>query len=104
KRRESARTFSASVVESLADLALGKSRFEARVEPTQTLGPDGADQIELLFSANPGEPVRPLEKVASGGEASRLLLAMKGVLAGSDGGGCYVLDEADSGVSGGVAE
>jgi DNA repair protein RecN (Recombination protein N) len=104
KRAKNAKSFAAGVSESLAHLALGKSRFEVHLEPTEALGHDGADRIEFLFSANPGEPPRPLEKVASGGEASRLLLAMKRVLAGSDGCGCYVLDEADSGVSGGVAE
>ncbi len=104
KRAKSARSFATGVTESLAHLALGKSRFEVHIEAIEALGQDGADRIEFLFSANPGEPPRPLEKVASGGEASRLLLAMKRVLAGSDGGGCYVLDEADSGVSGGVAE
>ena len=62
--------------------------------------PDGLDEVEFFFSANPGEPARPLAKVASGGEASRLLLALKRALADSDACGCYILDEADAGVSG----
>lgn len=104
QREKSARVFGKAVSEALGALALGKAVFEVRVSSKDALGPDGADGVEFLFSANPGEPARSLGKVASGGEASRLLLAMKRVLADSDAGGTYVLDEADSGVSGGVAE
>jgi len=96
--------FSLQVREGLAGLALGKAAFEVRVMPGATLRPEGLDEVEFFFSANPGEPPRPLAKVASGGEASRLLLALKRALAGSDGCGCYVLDEADSGVSGAIAD
>src|SRR5262249_34472363 len=60
--------------------------------------------VELYFSANPGEPTRPLGKVASGGEASRLLLALKRVLLALDVCETYVLDEVDAGVSGAVAD
>jgi DNA repair protein RecN (Recombination protein N) len=60
--------------------------------------------VELLFSANVGEVPRPLAKVASGGEASRLLLALRASLAGKDGLACEVLDEADAGVGGAVAD
>ncbi|HLL52624.1 MAG TPA: DNA repair protein RecN, partial [Myxococcaceae bacterium] len=74
------------------------------VTPGETLRPDGADEVEFFFSANPGEPARPLAKVASGGEASRLLLALKRALADSDGCGSYILDEADAGVSGAIAD
>ena len=62
------------------------------------------DAVEFFFSANPGEPTRPLAKVASGGEASRLLLALKRGLVDLDDCPSYILDEADSGVSGAVAE
>ncbi|HYH96741.1 DNA repair protein RecN [Hyalangium sp.] len=96
--------FSLQVREGLAGLALGKAAFEVRVTPGTTLRPEGMDEVEFFFSANPGEPPRPLAKVASGGEASRLLLALKRALADSDGCGCYVLDEADSGVSGAIAD
>jgi DNA repair protein RecN (Recombination protein N) len=92
------------VREGLAGLALGKAAFEVRVTPGATLRPEGLDEVEFFFSANPGEPPRALGKVASGGEASRLLLALKRALAGSDGCGSYVLDEADSGVSGAIAD
>lgn len=103
-RVEAASELSELVREGLAHLAMDKAAFEVSVTPSGELGPDGADQVELLFSANPGEPPRPLAKVASGGEASRLLLALRRALAGTDTGGCYVLDEADAGVSGAVAE
>jgi DNA repair protein RecN (Recombination protein N) len=96
--------FSLQVREGLGGLALGKAAFEVRVTPGHALRPEGLDEVEFFFSANPGEPPRPLGKVASGGEASRLLLALKRALADSDGGGCYVLDEADSGVSGAIAD
>jgi DNA repair protein RecN (Recombination protein N) len=96
--------FGAQAREGLAQLALGKAAFEVRVTPGTQLRPEGLDDVEFFFSANPGEPARPLAKVASGGEASRLLLALKRALADSDGCGCYVLDEADSGVSGAIAD
>ncbi|HEY0135346.1 MAG TPA: hypothetical protein VGB85_14780, partial [Nannocystis sp.] len=60
--------------------------------------------VEFLFTANPGEPLAPLTKVASGGELSRVLLAVKGVLATGDHVTTYVFDEVDSGVGGAVAE
>lgn len=96
--------FAAQVREGLGQLAMGKAGFEVRVTPTGLLRADGIDDVEFFFSANPGEPLRPLAKVASGGEASRLLLALKRALADSDGCGAYVLDEADSGVSGAIAD
>ena len=97
-------TFGAQAREGLGQLALGKVAFDVRVTPGTQLRPEGLDDVEFFFSANPGEPARPLAKVASGGEASRLLLALKRALADSDGCGCYVLDEADSGVSGAIAD
>jgi DNA repair protein RecN (Recombination protein N) len=90
--------------EGLTSLALSRARFWVEVRPLEQLGADGADHVEFLFSANLGEPLRPLSKVASGGEASRVLLALKRGLAEIDDCGCYVLDEADAGVSGAVAD
>ncbi len=99
-----ASTFGAQVREGLGQLALGKAAFEVRVVPGGRLESHGLDEVEFFFSANPGEPPRPLGKVASGGEASRLLLALKRALADSDDCGCYILDEADAGVSGAIAD
>ncbi|WNG19357.1 DNA repair protein RecN [Cystobacter fuscus] len=97
-------TFGSQVREGLGMLALGKAAFEVRVTPGNQLKAEGLDEVEFFFSANPGEPARSLAKVASGGEASRLLLALKRALADSDGCGCYILDEADAGVSGAIAD
>jgi DNA repair protein RecN (Recombination protein N) len=99
--------FARDVQTSLAALALSKCEFSVQLLRSATadgLGPFGFDDIEFYFTANPGEPPRPLVKVASGGEASRVLLALRQVLAGSDGCQTYILDEADSGVGGAVAE
>ena len=68
------------------------------------LGPQGADRVELHFSANAGEPLAPLSQVASGGELSRVLLAIQGVLSRGDSVATYVFDEVDAGVGGAVAE
>ncbi len=102
-RGAAASGFADAVKQGLAHLAMQKCVFEVRLEP-EPFGPDGADRVELFFSANPGEPARPLAKVASGGEASRVMLALKRALAGSDECACYVLDEADAGVGGAVAD
>ncbi|RKG97062.1 DNA repair protein RecN [Corallococcus sp. CA053C] len=103
-RKASAGAFSQQVRDGLGGLAMGKAAFDVRVTAGETLRPDGLDEVEFFFSANPGEPARPLAKVASGGEASRLLLALKRALADSDACGCYILDEADAGVSGAIAD
>ncbi len=92
-----------AVGERLKKLAMAKARFAVQID-VQPLAPSGADAVELLFSANVGEPLRPLAKVASGGEASRVMLAIKAALAESDECGCTVFDEADAGVGGAVAD
>ncbi len=92
----------------LADLGMVGARLEAILE-TNPLGDDpalsevpawGADQLELTLAANPGEPALPLRKVASGGELSRTMLALKTVLAGHDHRGTLVFDEIDANVGG----
>ena len=103
-RKASAGAFSQQVRDGLGGLAMGKAAFDVRVTAGESLRPDGLDEVEFFFSANPGEPARPLAKVASGGEASRLLLALKRALADNDACGCYILDEADAGVSGAIAD
>lgn len=84
----------------LADLGLERSRFQVRftsnAEPTN----GGAESVEFYFSANFGEPPKPLAKVASGGEMSRLMLALKSLLAKVESVGTFVFDEVDSGVGG----
>jgi DNA repair protein RecN (Recombination protein N) len=102
-RMAAAKRLTAAVQDGLGRLAMAKARFEVELHAVP-LGPDGVDSVQLLFSANPGEPPRPLVKVASGGEASRVMLAIKSVVAGSDGCVCSVFDEADAGVGGAVAD
>jgi DNA repair protein RecN (Recombination protein N) len=95
---------SRAVLEELGALHIAKARLEVQIESLPEPGPDGSDRVELMFSANPGEPVAPLRKVASGGELSRVLLALKGALAADDRVATYVFDEVDAGVGGAVAE
>ena len=79
-------------------------RFAVRVEPNPgEFGPHGIDDIEFLVSANPGQPLKSLAKVASGGELSRISLAVQ-VAAASGSALCMVFDEVDSGIGGGIAE
>ena len=95
-----------AVVAELSSLHLASARLsvEVSVEPDAEPGPQGIDRVSFLFSANPGEPLAPLSRVASGGELSRVLLAIKGALAAGDGVATYVFDEVDAGVGGRVAE
>ncbi|HLT29461.1 MAG TPA: DNA repair protein RecN [Myxococcaceae bacterium] len=103
-REKGAKCLSDKVQASLASLALERARFEVRVTPRDVLRADGGDQVAFEFSANPGEPLRPLSRVASGGEAARVMLALRACLAGAEETACEVLDEVDSGVSGAVAD
>jgi DNA repair protein RecN (Recombination protein N) len=70
----------------------------------EDIGPSGWDKIEFYFSANPGEPARPLAKIASGGELSRLMLALKCLLARKDMVETVIFDEVDAGIGGEAAE
>ena len=106
RRQRSQKQLARAVVEELEALHMPQARFEAQLEllPESQLGPRGLDRAEFLFSANPGEPLAPLTQVASGGELSRVLLAIKGVLATGDEVATYVFDEVDAGVGGSVAQ
>lgn len=100
-RHRAALELAQSVKEELAALAMphAELRFEVTDAP---LGPHGADRVELLFSANPGSAPAALAKVASGGELSRVRLALEVVIAGSAEGHTFVFDEVDAGVGGAV--
>ncbi len=102
-RKKAAGKLGEVVQEGLAKLAMARASFVVEFSPAP-LSSTGADAVQLLFGANPGEPARPLAKVASGGEASRVMLAIKAALAGSDACGCSVFDEADAGIGGAVAD
>lgn len=85
----------------LAQLGMASARFEVRLEPVAAPGRTGADRVQFLFSANPGEPLKDLNEVASGGELSRLLLALH-LVAGADQ-PVLVFDEIDAGTGGRAA-
>lgn len=87
----------------LAALAMPNARLLLELEPLPEPGPYGADQVRLLFSANPGQSPAPLARVASGGELSRVRLALEVVLAGGEEGHTFVFDEVDAGIGGQVA-
>ena len=94
------------VAAELAQLKMEKSRFHVTVmtaAQAEHAGPNGLDQIEFTFCANPGESLQPLSRVASGGELSRLMLAMKTVLASVDQVPVLIFDEVDAGIGGNVA-
>jgi DNA repair protein RecN (Recombination protein N) len=93
----------------MRELALPEARFEAALVPEPPpdglpCGAGGAESVELRFGANPGEPLRPLRQVASGGELSRVYLALRDVLRGAAAGRVLVFDEVDAGIGGAVAE
>ncbi|GAB4389660.1 MAG: DNA repair protein RecN [Thermodesulfovibrionales bacterium] len=101
-RREAARGLAARVKEELRGLALEKAEFSASVEAAP-VSSSGADSVEFLFSANAGEALKPLAKVASGGELSRIMLAIKSVLRGSGDVPVLIFDEVDAGIGGRTA-
>ena len=107
QRQELAVEFAAEVVKQLASLAMDKARFEIGFERLEKGSADGLDKVEFLFSANPGQSLRPLAKIASGGEISRVMLGLRSVLRDrGDGGGApvVVFDEIDTGIGGLTAE
>ncbi|WP_432557351.1 DNA repair protein RecN [Granulicoccus sp. GXG6511] len=103
KRQQAADRLADAVRGELTALAMPHARLEFALEPLGELGPHGAEQVVLQFTANPGSAPRPIGKVASGGELSRIRLALEVVLAEGSGTGTFVFDEVDSGVGGAVA-
>lgn len=101
-RQAAAADLAGLVAEELKALAMPRARLAFELTPSD-LGPNGADQVNLLFSANPGSAPGPLGKVASGGELSRVRLALEVVLATEASGETFVFDEVDAGVGGAVA-
>jgi DNA repair protein RecN (Recombination protein N) len=113
KRRRAARELEKDVESELKLLAMERTRFRVHIDPERL--PDGSadtagwnengfDNVELLLSPNPGEELRPLARIASGGELSRILLALKSVASVAAEGQTLVFDEVDAGIGGGVAE
>jgi DNA repair protein RecN (Recombination protein N) len=102
-RAEGARRMQKAVAAELQGLSLEGARFEIELRPRPEIGPDGAELAEMMFSANPGEPLAPLARVASGGELARLMLAIKTVGADADRMPTLVFDEVDAGIGGEAA-
>ena len=105
KRKEGALRFEQDVMGQLADLGLKNAKFEVRFLDTvqDSFGADGWDTVEFYISTNPGEPLKPLKKVVSGGEVSRIMLGLKNISAGLDELQCLIFDEIDTGISGHMA-
>lgn len=115
ERVRAAKKFERSVEEALGEVAMEDSRFQVEItaptdpelesgEASDSFAASGIDRVEFYFSANVGEPVKPLAKVASGGEASRLMLVLKTVAGASEFPRTIVFDEIDSGIGGRVSE
>jgi DNA repair protein RecN (Recombination protein N) len=106
RRRDAAIALSQSTTALITELGMGGGRFEVLLEPVGALRPDpaGAERAEFLVAANQGQPPRPLRKVASGGELSRISLAIEVAALGLDAVPTMVFDEVDSGIGGAVAE
>ena len=98
-RKKNAEIIENEINSQLSELNMTGARFSVLFEETE-LGKKGIDKIEFLISTNPGEPEKPLTKIISGGELSRIMLAMKNVLTAGDSAGTLIFDEIDTGISG----
>lgn len=103
-RRSAAEALSAAVREALVFLDMPKVRFEVAVKASAEFGAYGRDEVEFLLSANPGEPVGPMVRIASGGELSRIMLAVRSALNERYGVPTAIYDEVDTGISGRTAQ
>lgn len=110
KRREAATTLERRVISELADLSMEHARFEVSFAPAEEdekvkrLTASGHDKVEFLIAPNPGESLKSLSKIASGGEISRSMLAFKAILSGDDAVPTLIFDEVDAGIGGRVAD
>jgi DNA repair protein RecN (Recombination protein N) len=111
QRMQASTRLDAAITAQLRELGMARAVFETRIAPLPAAagkGPSysqtGMDTVEFLLSSNPGQAVRPLSRIASGGELSRTMLALKSVLAQADPTGTLIFDEVDAGISGGIAE
>lgn len=109
KRTKAARQIEKLIEETLKDLAFSSPGFRIDVKQENgddgktRIGPQGADFVEFFFTANPGEPLKPLTKIISGGELSRVMLALKSILADLDSIPVLIFDEVDAGIGGKTA-
>lgn len=98
-RKSAAKGITVAVTDALAFLDMPRVRFEIQIAPA-ALGENGADDVEFLIATNVGEPLQPMIRIASGGELSRIMLALRSVLNDRDGAATVIFDEIDTGVSG----
>jgi DNA repair protein RecN (Recombination protein N) len=103
-RKNSSTSFDESICKQIAQLGMPKAQFKTEIKPTEELSALGLDQIQMLFDANGGTHLQPMEQVASGGEMARLMLALKSIQSESAEGVTLIFDEIDTGVSGEVAK
>ena len=103
-RHALAEKLEAGILEQLSDLGMGRTRFTVQLNSLEKPTSGGADEIEFLISPNPGEPLKPLASIASGGELSRIMLALKALALDRGGVESMVFDEIDTGVSGRMAQ
>ena len=102
-RKEEAQKFEQEIMEALHDLNFMQAEFKVSFEEAETVSANGKDKIVFMISTNPGEKLRPLSAVASGGELSRIMLAIKTISAKRDAINTLIFDEIDSGISGKTA-
>ena len=98
-RKTAARDLSERTLKELKDLNFQDAQIDISITPLSQPQEDGMDKVEILISANKGEPLKPLYKVASGGEISRIMLAFKNVISSYDSIPTLIFDEIDSGIS-----
>ncbi|MGE5097887.1 MAG: DNA repair protein RecN [Betaproteobacteria bacterium] len=103
-RREAGRRLGTEVTRSMQKLAMSGGRLEVALQPLETPSAGGLESVELMVSTNAGQPLAPLSRVASGGELSRISLAIQVLLSGQASVPTLVFDEVDAGIGGGVAE
>src|SRR3989339_341245 len=103
ERKKAAASFDKKINQALAAINMGEAAFATCFTPFAEYSPSGGEGLEFMIAANPGEPQRPLSKIASGGETSRVMLAVKSVLAAADRIPVLVFDEIDAGTGGETA-
>ena len=103
-RRDAARKLGGEVTRTMQRLAMTGGKLDVALEPLEAPGAGGLESVELMVAAHPGQPLAPLARVASGGELSRLSLAIQVLLSGGASVPTLIFDEVDSGIGGGVAE
>ncbi|MGG5462438.1 DNA repair protein RecN [Clostridium sp. B9] len=104
KRIELGKLLEENIHRELAYVGLGKCRFEVQIEEDENFNSKGKDKVQFLIATNPGEPLKPMERIVSGGELSRIMLALKAVFIDKDKIPTVIFDEIDTGISGRIAQ